>query len=550
MDENIPAFRSQSSQFWFALFVGVVCVWVLSLPIFPAQDSPMHRYYTHALGQVIAHQPQYSVYSIRHPFPPYATQYITLLALSRLFSFDLAEKISTCAEILCFAYGLRLCATGVGPAGAWVSLLIAPLLLPWYLMMGFYNYSIGLGLALFAAGFWLRFDRSIPAMLGFAAAGLVLSFSHPVPLGLLVAFLVGDLLRRRFLIAPAPIGWLKANGRQLAGFLYALVLSLLPSLSFDHSQNPSTVHDIGFHLPFLRTVLLLTGLSPYNTRSHSLWINGYRLALYTLLILAFIWGVQVLRRSLAARQLSAGATFLIYAVLLAILLPFLPDRVSGGGFFAMRMVILVWVFALLAAAGRATDNAMGNAAGGNLPRLCIALGAVFTVLTLVPAERTLRPIAKSVHRMELEPLPVHTRALLLNGPMLNPTLRFRYDVAFNPFMWANMLPIIQQNDLVVDAPWLQLSTFPLHVTPGAMVAKDPSAIIELIAQDPPPRLNILLPAEPVRELIRESDIIAYAGTDEELGHGLVDYLGPHDAAEFTCRRPQSWSLLCVRKEGE
>ncbi len=510
----------------------------------------MHRYYTHALGQVMAHQPQYSVYSIRHPFPPYATQYITLLALSRMFSFDLAEKVFTCAEILCFAYGLRLCATAVGPAGAWVSLLVVPLLLPWYLMMGFYNYSIGLGLALFAAGFWLRFDRSNWAMLGFAAAGFVLSFSHPVPLGLLVAFLAGDLVRRRFFVAHAPVGWFKANTKQLAGFLYALVISLLPSLSFDHSQNPSTVHDIGFHLPFLRTVLLLTGLSPYNTRSHNVWVNGYRLALYTLLILAFVWGVQVLRRSLAERQLSAGAAFLVYAVLLAVLLPFLPDRVSGGGFFAMRMVILVWVFALLAAAGRAVNHATGDKTDDNLPRLCVVLGAVFTVLTLVPAERTLRPIAESVHRMEMESLPAHTNALLLNGPMLNPTLRFHYDLAFNPFMWANLLPIIQQNDLAVDAPWLQLSTFPLRVTPGAVIARDPSAIIELIAQDPPPRLNILLPAEPVRELIGKSNIVTYAGTDEELGHGLVDYLGPHDAAEFTCRRPQSWSLLCVRKGRE
>ncbi len=431
-----------------------------------------------------------------------------------------------------------------------MSLLAAPLLLPWYLMMGFYNYSIGLGLALFAAGFWLRFDRSNWAMPGFAAAGFVLSFSHPVPLGLLVAFLAGDLLRRRFFIAHEPVSWFKANTKQLAGFLYALVLSLLPSLSFDHSQNPSTVHDIGFHLPFLRTILLLTGLSPYNTRSHSVWVNGYRLALYTLLIVAFVWGVQVLRRSLAERQLSAGGAFLVYAVLLAVLLPFLPDRVSGGGFFAMRMVILVWVFALLAAAGCSTDNASGNEISGNLPRICVVLGAVFTVLTLVPAERNLRPIAKSVHDMELEPLPAHTNALLLNGPMLNPTLRFHYDLAFNPFMWANMLPIVQQNDLAVDAPWLQLSTFPLHVTSGAMVARDPSAIIELIAQDPPPRLNILVPAEPVQELIEKSDIVTYAGTEEELGHGLVDYLGPHDAAEFTCRRPQSWSLLCVRKDRE
>ncbi len=499
----------------------------------------MHRYYTHALGQVFAHVPRYAVYAVRHPFPPYATQYITLLALSHLFPFDLAEKIFTCAEILCFAYGFRLCATALGPAGAWVSLLIAPLLLPWYLFMGFLNYSVGLGLALFALGFFLRLDRSRGAMGGFAAAAFVLSFSHPVPLMLLGVFLAGELLRRR-LFQPRPgMGFLRGNRRQLVGFAWALAVSLLPSLAFDRSQNASTLHDLGFHLPFLRTILLLTGLSPYNTRSHDFWVNGYRLAVYLLLALGLFWGVQALRKGLRSRRFSSGDMFLLYAVALALLLPFLPDRISGGGYFAMRMVILVWVFSLLAASGRALDV--------SLPRICFALGAAFTVFTLLPAERTLRPIAESVHRVEAQTLPARTDALLLNGPMLNPVLRFSYDIAFNPFMWANMLPIIHQDDLALDAPWLQLSTFPLHATPGSPVVRDPSAIIELIAKDPPPRLAALLPREPIRDLVRQSNIITYAGTPDELEKGLTDYLDPGEAAAFSCRRAEVWSLLCVRK---
>ncbi len=77
----------------------------------------MHRYYTHALGRVLAHDSHYSVYLLRRPFPPYATQYVSLLALSRLFSFDSAEKIFTCVEIVCFAWGLRFSAVALGPTG-------------------------------------------------------------------------------------------------------------------------------------------------------------------------------------------------------------------------------------------------------------------------------------------------------------------------------------------------------------------------------------------------------------------------------------------------
>ncbi len=128
-----------SSRIWFCFFLGVVCAWVLSLPVFPTQDGPMHRYYAHALGAVLAHDPRYAAYAVRRPFPPYATQYLTLLALFHVFSYSLAEKLFTCAEILCFGFGIRFAATAVGPAGAWVSLLVVPLLLPWFLMMGFYN---------------------------------------------------------------------------------------------------------------------------------------------------------------------------------------------------------------------------------------------------------------------------------------------------------------------------------------------------------------------------------------------------------------------------
>ena len=185
----------------------------------------MHRYYAHALGAVLGHQPHFSVYALRSPFPPYATQYLSLIGLFHLFSFSMAEKVLTVMQIACFACGLRLCATAAGPAGAWVSLLIAPLLLPWYLLMGFFNYSIGLSLALVAIGCWLRMERSRPATAGFAVCALLLVVTHPVPVLLLLGFEVLDLLRRRFLM-PKEAAWWKHHAKLVAGFIYTVCLAV------------------------------------------------------------------------------------------------------------------------------------------------------------------------------------------------------------------------------------------------------------------------------------------------------------------------------------
>ncbi len=499
----------------------------------------MHRYYAHALGQVFAHAAHYSGYAVRHPFPPYATQYITLLGLSQFFSFDTAEKLLTCLDILCFAYGVRLCATALGPAGAWITLLIAPLLLPWYLMMGFYNYSIGIGFALLTMAFWLRLDRGRVYLLGFALSGLVLIFSHPVPLLLLLVFLVADLLRRRFFLPAAPGNWLRRHRIQLVALLYMLALTLYPSLAIDKSTTASTLSDTGFHLPFVRTALLLTGLSPYNTRSIGLLVNAYRLADYALLAVTAVLALRVFRRSLAARELSSAAAFSLYAALFALLLPFLPDRLNGGVFFATRMVIMVWIFLLLGAAGTPLVTR-------RFRTMCMLLGAVLTFATLLPANQKFRPIAQDLHTLEAQVLPEHTSALVLNGPLLTPTLRARNDLAFDPYLWANILPLVRQDDLVLNAPWLDLSISPLRASHGSPMLVDATSLIAVPTKDPPPRFITLVPPPRGEQLIHDSQIIVFAGTPDELSHGLTDVLGREDAAEFSCKQPAALSLECVR----
>ncbi len=82
-----------------------------------------------------------------------------MVLLSRLMDIDLADKLFVCLIAVCTAVGIRWSCVSLGPGGKWASLFVFPLLLHWPLMMGFMNYSLGLGLLFVIYGCWLRATR-------------------------------------------------------------------------------------------------------------------------------------------------------------------------------------------------------------------------------------------------------------------------------------------------------------------------------------------------------------------------------------------------------
>ena len=68
----------------------------------------------------------------------------------------LADKLLVCLIFITTAFGFRYLARCLGPSGDLMSLFIIPLLLNWPLGMGFYNYCLAIGMALWALGFWYR----------------------------------------------------------------------------------------------------------------------------------------------------------------------------------------------------------------------------------------------------------------------------------------------------------------------------------------------------------------------------------------------------------
>jgi hypothetical protein len=520
----------------FAALVATLCVWALSLPIFPTQDGSMHKYYVYVASQLLDHSPLYQVYDFKHPLPPYATYYAALLGLSHFTSLDMAEKILICCSFLLLAYGFRFAARALGPSSDLVALCVMPLLVNWALVMGFLNYCLGVGLFFYAYGAWLRAAEGRRSWwFGFVALVFLLTLTHPVPLLVLVVLCGLDLavrawqhrLRQHFYDRQS--GWFRPYRSHLAAFLFLFAALMYPALLANHQKTENSLHLFGLHPHVLVKALALFGVSPFETRSLSLSINLYRFGLYALILGSLAAAAYRLRQRFRQRALRPSDTLLLAAVLLALLIPVIPRILAGGDFFSTRLLLLVWLGALCAASSFPADRPWFR-------RIVPAFAVLMAAFTLIPGEQYLRPIAKQLVTLEKLPLPSNQRGMVLFDPSpLHDASRYRREIAFNPYIWSMALPFIEHHDVMLNSPWLSEANIPIGGAPGANVLSHGQQPFE-------GQLN-WLPASERKSLLAASDFILYAGSSTELKLGMLGSLAPADAQRFRCQQ-QGWYEVC------
>lgn len=553
------------------LLVAVVvcfCAWMLSMPSFPTTDGPVHMYYVHVLGSLLAHSnAEYAhFFHIRHLLPPYSLYYYALLVLSGVMPMLAADRVIICVYFISFVFGFRFLARQIGQSADFMTLLCTPLLLNWPLGMGFVNFCLSLSFSFWAAGLWLRVQGTgtVWGRVAFVALVTGIMLTHPVPL-LLVLAVAGALLLARMVQAIHREGRpvLPAYGAEDLVTLGLAALNVGYVKLFANGNPLKQVNETeGAPPAFWKVVMQQATICP---REHALaFVFGrrpdillYRFALLATLLLAItLAAVQFLRNRRAGVWCRSDTFFLLGAGLL-LGLPFIPPQLNGLYFFADRLVICIWLAFLLAASGWAGNPARMGAPGrsfslhgtqGGFALTCVALALVGDITLLTSANRILRPIARDIANLDRGSLGLGGQVGFLMEdarPMLGEAPE---GPSWNPYHWALMHTFRHGDAVIANAPWMHESIIP--VAPSAALPEVSIGALREPFANEVQRDLLRSPADLQQTLMEDSFFLVNQVDRPVLSSGEPLLLKAGEAARDWKCATQAWYRVCRQSSGE
>ena len=451
------------------------CIWILSLPLFPTQDGPMHLYYVRIMQAILLHHdpglfPKY--FTIKHLLPPYSLYYYLLLFLGQFVSLVTADKLIICLYVFLFLFGFRFLAQSIGSGSDLVTLLATTLVLNWSLGMGFVNFCLSTSIALWAIGLWCRAaqmtePRSRTVRLAiFAVLCWTVMLTHPVPLlGVLafcwLEFTIRFLRRKRYLA----LGNASTHGEvsvslPVLGDVVTLLLAssavFYVSAFTQHAVLRQTLDDTAPNSVGARAVqlMLLGKLAPFGGQGIAEILN--RGCLLLVLVFALALGLQAIRRSIRAGEWTLGNTWTVLSFLLCIAIPFLPPDLNNSHFFSARLVLYVWIAALIGSSG-----VQPSLLKPSFIRSAAAFAVLFAAFTLFLAIQRINPIARDIARSEDGPTHDPAVGLLLRATDYRRSINLTYD----PYLWSGARIFRRAGSIIYNTPWLDLQIITVGAQP-------------------------------------------------------------------------------------
>jgi hypothetical protein len=435
----MSAENREQCAFW--ALAALTALNILSFPVFPSQDGGAHAYYAEAWRGVLAGEAPYSgAYVVRGAMPPYSLDLWLRGGLQEAVSSIWAEKLVAAVTVLLFLGGFR------SFAGAMASWLALPFAVNKQLMMGFTNFSLGLGILFYLLAFW---RRSIWLTWGLVT---LLMFTHPVPLlfGLLymsAQAAVGGWQRREIMIA----------GGSWASALYVLSFTGGGGVTLD--WKPAKLGEK------LVSLLDLVPVSPLESL-------GYRLLLATAISFGLVLAWRAVRRGERRMEhllpLAAGLGCLA-------LFPLLPFSVNGSYFFDERFPLfgLLLVF-------RSGAHAPVSERGKR--RMTWVLAAI-TLLGLGWQQMVLRPYADALAVVGN----ARTVRAGARGAIVAQPKQGWGGVLWNPCQWSAGHYFARSHALLVNNPWMNLPIMALRPTAASESdTTDPEGMAQMLGQQKVP----------------------------------------------------------------
>ncbi|MGO8719061.1 MAG: hypothetical protein ACLQMO_07570 [Acidobacteriaceae bacterium] len=500
--------KEQPSRFRvvFLLLLSSYCAWIFTLPLFPSLDGSLHLYYAFVMGSLLSGSKAFaSYYFIRHILPPYALHYYFLIAVAHFFGYVMADKLLVCLIFITTAFGFRYLARCLGPSGDLMSLFMLPLLLNWPLGMGFYNYCLAVGMALWALGFWYRAvqQRDHRLWLAFLIIVIAMVLTHPVPLILIYVLMGADVFCRS---APD----LRSSGFSANGFkncfnrfrpdLLYMFLSWATIgymfLFIDKQKVVANVQQTYDRKAELIKLVKLSTLAMFSG-SHPVVI-AYRLSLYTILVLGLVLAFIAVTKQWRNWTYSPANAILACSIILIGVIPILPPVINGANYFSQRLVIFVWIGVLAAASAypqltRRKENILAT---------CILL---YSIAVLGLANYMILPVAARIS--EIETAPVNKGGL--SGLTLSlPDAPVTTTLDYIPYYWVGARYFRRAHSTLLNGGWLDEHFLPL----GSGVHQLDEQLTTNVQNSPGDAYQLLLHSASAREkILPHADLLLFTG---------------------------------------
>jgi len=321
----------------FYLIVIIFATPVFCNDYFVTNDGPAHVYNANLIAHYFGayHEHITALFNFNTSIEPNWIGHIILILFKLFASGAFSEKLLVAFILLTFPIAVRNLIITLNKENALIAWLSIPFAFNFILGLGFYNFSIGIVILLFAINYSIKktFVFKGKQLFVLLIFSVLLYFSHLIVYGLFLVFIsLGILLKRN------------ESLKMLALFTsFQLPLLLLCFLFlFNHSKGTSA-DALSFEVLtdwFLKARPLLV----YN-ESLEVWF-GYA----TNIIISFVLISGISLSIFNKKNRLKNTHFLLFLVitLLMLLLFFLaPNELVSGGFLNIRMLLLFYIFLII-----------------------------------------------------------------------------------------------------------------------------------------------------------------------------------------------------------
>lgn len=339
----------------FVILIALECIPFWAFQYFPSQDGPSHLYNASVLANYEKQVAYRDYYSVRVPLAGnIMTQAVVVALLKTGISPEIAQKLLLTAYAALFPLCLWYLLAKIS-SHAKVFSLFAILFIPnFFLHKGFWNFCIGVPLALLASAYYVRYRErwSYQSIILFAILGAILYLTHIVAWGVFAIVVIAyEVVARLSLLkgnndrfaASAPT--LDISKRQILA-----LCSLFPPafLTLAYSVATRAESRTGMAMPesLLHKLRILCSLSFLHTLSPSDIVTARLIAL----LVGLMFVVALIYR-LRRFHLKPTDAFIGVSAACALLAIFGPDAVGDGSYIHLRMsffaliLLIVWLAA-------------------------------------------------------------------------------------------------------------------------------------------------------------------------------------------------------------